>query len=157
MMSLIAQAKGAASSAAAAIESAEQLRQRAEGGGGGIQEEEGAPAAVEVPVVADPCTECGKLGATVRCPCRANTYCGQKCYKKHWKVGDHQKQCRFTLARELNVRALHCAREAHTLYCSLGPEHAADAQKAMTMIGMLEGVLSVPSGAASGWPSLADL
>lgn len=154
MMSLIVKARGAASSAAEAMEKAEQLRRDAEGGGGGIQEEDGAAPAV--PGANDLCSECNKLGATVRCPCLQNVYCSQKCYKKHWKQGDHMKQCRYTLAKELNLKALLCAREAHNLYQSLGPEHAADAQKAWAMISLLEGVSSAPVGAggvSGGWSS----
>lgn len=132
MISLLQQAKGATSGAVAAMEQARRL---------GVQGDAAGPVLMAEVLVA--CTVCAKPAARLKCPCQKASYCGAGCHKTHWAL--HSKDCRLTLARELNAKALACAREAYALYMKLGPAHSADAQKALHMIGMLEGILNFGS------------
>jgi len=42
----------------------------------------------------EPCSNCGASGATMKCSqCRQTQYCGEECFKEHWKYGGHKKAC----------------------------------------------------------------
>jgi hypothetical protein len=42
----------------------------------------------------EPCSNCGTVGATRRCSqCRQTQYCGEACFRQHWKHGGHKKAC----------------------------------------------------------------
>jgi tetratricopeptide (TPR) repeat protein len=57
-----------------------------------------------------PCAACGKEGATRRCPCHGESYCGPECQKALW--GDHRKECTVDLTKQLAKLCLQCGSDA---------------------------------------------
>jgi tetratricopeptide (TPR) repeat protein len=49
-----------------------------------------------------PCGACGKLDAPVRCPCKAESYCGAKCQQASWKR--HKEGCTVFLSEDLGSK-----------------------------------------------------
>ena len=74
----------------------------------------------------EPCSNCGTVGATRRCSqCRQTQYCGEACFRQHWKHGGHKKACAaYVLAAAAQAqqdRLSKAAFEASQCLVCLGP------------------------------------